>query len=68
MSERMKAGRRHFLEAAAVAGGGAAVAVAAKAALAETAPTPVHSEEQAKAAQGYHVTPHIEAYYRLARD
>ena len=69
MSDKRKAGRRQFLKTAAVAGGAATVAVAAKGALAESAPTPSAGDVTAKASkQGYHVTPHIETYYRLARD
>ena len=61
-------GRRRFLKTAALAGGAASVAVAAPGAVADSLPGD-ESQTQAKApaAKGYHVTPHIEAYYRLAR-
>jgi nitrous oxide reductase len=61
-------GRRRFLKTAALAGGAASVAVAAPDAVAESLPGD-ESPTQAKApaSKGYHVTPHIEAYYRLAR-
>jgi len=61
-------GRRRFLKTAALAGGAAGVAAATGVTVAETlqpvgkAPAPSR-----QAAKGYHVTPHIEAYYRLAR-
>lgn len=62
-------GRRRFLKTAALAGGAASVAVAAGGVVAESTP---HAEsstqgEARPTAKGYHVTPHIEAYYRLAR-
>lgn len=69
MSEKTThSGRRRFLKTAALAGGAATVAVGSGAAVAEPAQsvdTPVSSE--APGAKGYRVTPHIEAYYRLAR-
>ena len=68
MSEKTKAGRRQFLKTAAVAGGAATVAVAAKGALADSAPTTRTDDVETAAHKGYHVTPHIETYYRLARD
>lgn len=63
-----KAGRRQFLKTAAVAGGAATVAVAGGAALADATPEPVAEVPGAQDKQGYQVTPHIETYYRLARD
>lgn len=62
-------GRRRFLKTAALAGGAASVAVAAGGdVLAESTPHAESSTQgEAPAAKGYHVTPHIEAYYRLAR-
>ena len=68
MSDEVKAGRRQFLKTAAVAGGAATVAVAGKAALAETADAPSVEVETTQTSKGYHVTPHIDTYYRLARD
>lgn len=68
MSEKVKAGRRQFLKTAAVAGGAATVVVAGKSALAETADVTTAQEPTAKEPAGYHVTPHIDTYYRLARD
>ena len=68
MSEKTKAGRRQFLKTAAAAGGAATVAVAAKGALAESAETTRTDAVETNAHKGYHVTPHIETYYRLARD
>ena len=61
-------GRRRFLKTAALAGGAATVTAAGGAAVAETL-TPEHraAAPEDTARQGYHVTPHIEAYYRLAR-
>ena len=61
-------GRRRFLKTAALAGGAATVAVAGGAAVAdsqEPAAGPAGVEPAGK--KGYHVTPHIETYYRLAR-
>ena len=61
-------GRRRFLKTAALAGGAASVAVAAGGVVAESTPHAEPSTQgEAPTAKGYHVTPHIEAYYRLAR-
>ena len=61
-------GRRRFLKTAALAGGAASVAVAAGSSVAESTPVAESpAQGEAPAAKGYHVTPHIEAYYRLAR-
>jgi nitrous oxide reductase len=61
-------GRRRFLKTAALAGGAASVAAAAGGAVAESTPHAESSTQgEAPTAKGYHVTPHIEAYYRLAR-
>ena len=59
-------GRRAFLRSMAAAGG--AVAVAGGAAVAQTVSGDKASEAESPAAKarGYHLTPHIEAYYRLA--
>jgi nitrous oxide reductase len=68
-SDTVNDARRAFLKTAAVAGGGAAVAAAGGAALAEApeaAPADVAAPATGK--RGYHVTPHVETYYRLARD
>ncbi len=69
MSDKtLRSGRRRFLKTAALAGGAATVAAAAGGAVAETLePTTEGAAKAPEAKQGYHVTPHIEAYYRLAR-
>jgi nitrous oxide reductase len=69
MSEKeTQTGRRRFLKTAALAGGAATAAVIGGAAVAESTPlAPVSERDAAPVAKGYHVTPHIEAYYRLAR-
>ena len=69
MSEKnTRAGRRRFLKSAALASGAAAVAVVVGAAVAEsTSSGPTTERSDTAGAKGYHVTPHIEAYYRLAR-
>jgi nitrous oxide reductase len=61
-------GRRRFLKTAAMAGGAAGVAAVTGVSVAETLqPAGKAAAPAAPAAKGYHVTPHIEAYYRLAR-
>jgi nitrous oxide reductase len=69
MSEsNTQTGRRRFLKTAALAGGAATVAVAGGAAVAgSTQSAPAAERSVAPGSKGYHVTPHIEAYYRLAR-
>ena len=68
MSETTTKGRRHFLKTAAVTGG-AAAAAAGGAAVADMTPEPAAQVPGASSAKkGYHVTPHIETFYRLARD
>lgn len=69
MSEKhTQSGRRRFLKTAALAGGAATAAIVGGAAVAESAaPTLAIEGNEAPATKGYHVTPHIEAYYRLAR-
>ena len=67
MSEVRAKGRRAFLRSMAAAGGAAAVVAASEvsvvqAATANKVPEPAALPE----AKGYHVTPHIETYYRLA--
>jgi nitrous oxide reductase len=62
-----KTARRHFLKTAAVAGGAATVAAAGKAALAGATPEPVMEQAPQAVKKGYHLTAHIETYYRLAR-
>ena len=63
-----QSGRRRFLKTAALAGGAATVAVTGGAAVAGSTPLEASTERsKAPGAKGYHVTPHIEAYYRLAR-
>ncbi len=66
--EKSKSSRRAFLRGSAVAGGAAAVAAAGTvtAKLENEAPAE-DVVEQAQQKKGYHVTPHIEAYYRLAK-
>jgi nitrous oxide reductase len=67
--QRLENGRRRFLKTAALAGSAATVAAAAGAAVAD-AELPVDPAEPAResaAKQGYQVTPHVETYYRLAR-
>ena len=61
--------RRAFLKGAAVAGGAATIGLATGATSAETADAePTVADATGPARRGYHVTPHIERYYRLARD
>lgn len=64
-------GRRRFLKTAALAGGTAGVAAVTGVTVAETlqpaGEAAAPAAPAAPAARGYHVTPHIEAYYRLAR-
>ena len=67
MSEARVKGRRAFLRSMAAAGGAAAAAAASGVAVVEAAPAQeVPQREPPARARGYHVTPHIEAYYRLA--
>ena len=67
MSEARAKGRRAFLKSMAAAGGAAAVAAAGEVSVAQAAPAGTIPEPKAPAkARGYHVTPHIETYYRLA--
>ena len=66
MRNKTQNSRRKFMKSAALAGGAATVALGTNAGLAETS-EPVQ-EAIADATKGYHVTPHIEQYYRLARD
>jgi hypothetical protein len=67
MNEARAKGRRAFLRSMVAAGGAAAVAVASESSVAQPEPTGKGPEPQAPAkARGYHVTPHIETYYRLA--
>lgn len=61
--------RRAFLKTAAVAGGAASVAAVGSAALAEAPEAPETAATSAEQTQkGYQVTPHVQTYYRLARD
>ena len=67
MSEAKAKGRRAFLRSMAVAGGAAAVAAAGEVSVVQAEPADKISEPKAPAkTRGYHVTPHIETYYRLA--
>ena len=58
--------RREFLKLAAVASGAAAVAGIAGGATAEV-PEADESATGGSQSQGYHLTPHIKAYYEKAR-
>lgn len=61
-------GRRAFLKRVAVAGGAATVAVAGGSAVArQNQEAPERDAAARPGSKGYRVTPHIEAYYRLAR-
>lgn len=62
-----KGGRRAFLKRVAVAGGAAGVAVAGGGAVAGIGPDPVPEAQAEPTTKGYHLTPHIAKYYRLAR-
>ena len=67
MNEARAKGRRAFLRSMVAAGGAAAVVVASESTVAQPEPTGSSPEPRAPAkARGYHVTPHIETYYRLA--
>jgi nitrous oxide reductase len=64
----LRDGRRRFLKTAALAGGAAGVAAAGGAAVAATDDGPAAvATPQPEGKRGYHVTAHIEKYYRLAR-
>ena len=69
MSEQTENGRRRFLKTAALAGGAATVAVAAGAAVSDAPASATKRDVAGQPAgkQGYRVTPHVETYYRLAR-
>ena len=61
-------GRREFLKRAAVTGGGVTVAAAVGARIAGAAePVSGPAVEAVPEHRGYHMTDHIERYYRLAR-
>lgn len=62
-----RGGRREFLKRVAVAGGAAGVAAAGGAAVADVGVEQAPEAPSKPAAKGYHVTPHIAQYYRLAR-
>lgn len=68
-SSKAQSGRRAFLKRAAVVGGAATVAAAGGSAVAETGPDAPERDAatEARGKKGYHVTPHIERYYRSAR-
>ncbi len=66
MRNNTRNGRRTFLKTAALAGGAATVVLAAEAVLGEASEP--SGEAPAEASKGYHLTPHIDTYYRLARD
>ena len=65
-SKTTREGRRDFLKGMAAVGGAATVAAAAGGAIAGTAQEPEATPAQAKP-KGYHLTPHIRAYYDKAR-
>ena len=67
MRNKTHNGRRTFLKSAALAGGAATLALTAEAVLAEASSGP-SPDGPGKPSRGYHVTPHVEEYYRLARD
>ena len=68
MSEQRDNGWRRLLKTAALAGGAATVAVAAGGAVADSVEQDKpKGPEQPAGKQGYRVTPHVETYYRLAR-
>ena len=58
--------RREFLKAALVGGGGAALLVASRGVRATPKDKPPAAKPAAPASQGYHVTPHIQEYYKTA--
>ena len=63
----VKSSRRQFLKGAAVVGGAATLAVVAKGGAAEVQDTNEVAAAPEKS-KGYHVTPHIRAYYEKLRD
>ncbi len=65
---KVTTGRRAFLKRAAVAGGAVTVAVAGGTAVADVAPESPDKVAPEQSSKGYRMTPHIEAYYRSARD
>ncbi len=66
MRNKTQGGRRTFLKNAAIAGSAATVVLGVDAR--QTPSGEAASQAEAGTAKGYHVTPHIENYYRLARD
>ena len=65
---KVATGRRAFLKRAAVAGGAATVAVAGAATVAAGAPESPGRAAAEQDSKSYRTTPHIEAYYRSARN
>ncbi len=63
----LKSSRREFLRGAAVVGGAATLAVVARGGAAEVQSTNEVAAAPEKS-KGYHVTPHIRAYYEKLRD
>jgi phosphodiesterase/alkaline phosphatase D-like protein len=64
----VKEGRRKFLKGMAAIGGGAAVAVAAGGAVADTQrSSKFETGVRSLQPKGYQLTPHIERYYEKAR-
>ena len=63
----VKSSRRQFLKGAAVVGGAATLAVVARGGAAEVQSTNEVAAAPEKS-KGYHVTPHIRAYYETLRD
>jgi hypothetical protein len=67
-NKSVHAGRREFLKGMAAIGGGAAVAVAAGGAVADTQrSSKLESEAGSLQPEGYKLTPHIQRYYEKAR-
>lgn len=68
-TDTTKSSRRAFLRQTVAAGGAATVAAATGVAVADIEPRPDGVPQPSASAQkkGYHVTPHIDAYYRSAK-
>jgi len=66
MRNKTQNSRRTFIKTAALAGGAATVALTTQAGQADTSEPA--QETRAGGSRGYRLTPHIEQYYRLARD
>ncbi len=66
MRNKIQNGRRAFLKSTVLAGGAATVALGANTDLAEA--TESVTRTRSNSSRGYHLTAHIEQYYRLIRD